>query len=53
MFSRFRRRLTGDEASTSHVANGQVPSGVKTLDATLQRRFAKGVQYNSYVVLKF
>ena len=44
MFSAFRK-LTGRAAEGS--ANTTSPPGMQTMAASLQRRFARGVQYNS------
>ena len=47
MFSAIRRRLGGDSTAVNGHTNGHVPAGMAPLDAKLQRKFARGIQYNS------
>ena len=46
----FRKLLGSNEAKAEKEkagSKGGPPAGMQTMGATLQRRFAKGVQYNS------
>ena len=43
----FLRKLLGDKDEKKNDVKTPVPAGMQTMGANLQRRFAKGVQYNS------
>lgn len=43
MFSAIRKKLGGDKEENKSTV---MPSGVQRVDAELQRKFARGVQYN-------
>ena len=43
----FFRKLMGSSDAKAEVRKGATPPGMQTMGANLQRKFAKGVQYNS------
>ncbi|XP_018332248.1 rab-like protein 6 [Agrilus planipennis] len=51
MFSAFRR-LTGKNENNSAGGDASRPPGHRTMSTSLQRKFARGVQYNMKIVIK-
>uniref|UniRef100_A0A8R1DUX8 Rab-like protein 6 n=1 Tax=Caenorhabditis japonica TaxID=281687 RepID=A0A8R1DUX8_CAEJA len=49
MFSAIRKKLGGDKDEQKVTT---MPSGVQRVDAELQRKFARGVQYNLKIVIR-
>uniref|UniRef100_A0A1I7T0R8 Rab-like protein 6 n=1 Tax=Caenorhabditis tropicalis TaxID=1561998 RepID=A0A1I7T0R8_9PELO len=49
MFSAIRKKLGGDKDEQKSTV---MPSGVQRVDAELQRKFARGVQYNLKIVIR-
>ncbi|MQL20576.1 hypothetical protein EI008_26765, partial [Escherichia coli] len=49
MFSAIRKKLGGDKEENKSTV---MPSGVQRVDAELQRKFARGVQYNLKIVIR-
>ncbi|KAF1747303.1 hypothetical protein GCK72_023765 [Caenorhabditis remanei] len=49
MFSAIRKKLGGDKDEQKPTV---MPSGVQRVDAELQRKFARGVQYNLKIVIR-
>ncbi|PIC16703.1 hypothetical protein B9Z55_023217 [Caenorhabditis nigoni] len=49
MFSAIRKKLGGDKDDQKPTV---MPSGVQRVDAELQRKFARGVQYNLKIVIR-
>ncbi|CAI2356579.1 unnamed protein product [Caenorhabditis sp. 36 PRJEB53466] len=49
MFSAIRKKLGGDREEHKTTS---MPSGVQRVDAELQRKFARGVQYNLKIVIR-
>lgn len=51
-WKRFINKTDGIHESVSSSTNGTVPPGVQKLDKELQRKFARGVNYNMKIVIK-
>ncbi|XP_013395672.1 rab-like protein 6 [Lingula anatina] len=51
----FKKLFSGDDkekAAQSQVASATPPPGMQTMGVSLQRKFAKGVQYNMKIIIK-
>ncbi|NXR31197.1 RABL6 protein, partial [Zosterops hypoxanthus] len=49
MFSALKKLVGSDQAA---VRDKNIPAGLQSMNQTLQRRFAKGVQYNMKIVIR-
>ncbi|XP_038063596.1 rab-like protein 6 [Patiria miniata] len=48
MFNALKKFVTNEQ----HVGKGSMPTGMQAMGQNLQRRFAKGVQYNMKIIIK-
>ncbi|GMT32540.1 hypothetical protein PFISCL1PPCAC_23837, partial [Pristionchus fissidentatus] len=52
MISALKKKLGGGQTETNGSAPPSMPSGVRPIDAALQKKYARGVQYNMRIVIR-